>query len=168
MWERIILIEYWFPFPLRSMVLYSRKFPSGTFEQISHLVKEVVSLTEACCAEEADPDCYDNRVGFCGLAGSVVAHRQKAKTGLYAISQGNPRQQLHLLQFWRKYEACYSRAQIYSGITNQFCPLVLQVRMRKLGNDILTRKIVLIDSVYPKIYTYLYHAKPGTDWPRAI
>ncbi|KAM7154859.1 vitamin D-binding protein isoform 1-T1 [Molossus nigricans] len=44
-----------------SMVLYSRKFPSGTFEQISHLVKEVVSLTEACCAEGADPDCYDNR-----------------------------------------------------------------------------------------------------------
>nr|KAF6431271.1 GC vitamin D binding protein [Rousettus aegyptiacus] len=44
-----------------SMVLYSRKFPSGTFEQVSHLVKEVVSLTEACCAEEADPDCYDNR-----------------------------------------------------------------------------------------------------------
>ncbi|KAB1282520.1 Vitamin D-binding protein [Camelus dromedarius] len=44
-----------------SMVLYSRKFPSGTFEQISHLVNEVVSLTEACCTEEADPDCYDNR-----------------------------------------------------------------------------------------------------------
>uniref|UniRef100_A0A8D1C028 Vitamin D-binding protein n=1 Tax=Sus scrofa TaxID=9823 RepID=A0A8D1C028_PIG len=44
-----------------SMVLYSRKFPSGTFEQISHLVNEVVSLTEACCAEGADPDCYDNR-----------------------------------------------------------------------------------------------------------
>ena len=43
------------------MVLYSRKFPSGTFEQISHLVNEVVSLTEACCAEGADPDCYDNR-----------------------------------------------------------------------------------------------------------
>nr|XP_015101843.1 vitamin D-binding protein [Vicugna pacos] len=44
-----------------SMVLYSRKFPSGTFEQVSHLVSEVVSLTEACCTEEADPDCYDNR-----------------------------------------------------------------------------------------------------------
>lgn len=48
------------------MVLYSRKFPSATFEQISHLVNEVVSLTEACCAEGADPDCYDNRVGLCG------------------------------------------------------------------------------------------------------
>ncbi|XP_054447449.1 vitamin D-binding protein [Pteronotus mesoamericanus] len=44
-----------------AMVLYSRKFPSGTFEQISLLVKEVVSLTEACCAEGADPGCYDNR-----------------------------------------------------------------------------------------------------------
>ncbi|KAF3825127.1 hypothetical protein GH733_005761, partial [Mirounga leonina] len=44
-----------------SMVLYSRKFPSGTFEQICHLVNEVVSLTEACCAEGADPDCYDRR-----------------------------------------------------------------------------------------------------------
>ncbi|GAB5570747.1 vitamin D-binding protein [Prionailurus iriomotensis] len=44
-----------------SMVSYSRKFPSSTFEQISHLVNEVVSLTEACCAEGADPDCYDLR-----------------------------------------------------------------------------------------------------------
>ncbi|XP_037385694.1 vitamin D-binding protein [Talpa occidentalis] len=44
-----------------SMVLYSRKFPSGTFEQISHLVNEVVSFTEDCCAEGADPDCYDTR-----------------------------------------------------------------------------------------------------------
>lgn len=60
------------------MVLYSRKFPSGTFEQVSHLVKEVVSLTEACCAEEADPDCYDNRVGLCGLA-CLVVHRRKPR-----------------------------------------------------------------------------------------
>ncbi|XP_012617216.3 vitamin D-binding protein [Microcebus murinus] len=44
-----------------SLVLYSRKFPSGTFEQVSQLVEEVVSLTEACCAEGADPDCYDSR-----------------------------------------------------------------------------------------------------------
>ncbi|XP_058402328.1 vitamin D-binding protein [Diceros bicornis minor] len=48
-------------FATLSMVLYSRKFPSGTFEQISNLVNEVVSLTEACCAEGANPDCYDNR-----------------------------------------------------------------------------------------------------------
>lgn len=44
-----------------SMVLYSRKFPKGTFEQLRHLVNEVVSLTEDCCAEGADPDCYDTR-----------------------------------------------------------------------------------------------------------
>nr|XP_027806694.1 vitamin D-binding protein [Marmota flaviventris] len=44
-----------------SLVLYSRKFSSGTFEQVSQLVKEVVSLTEDCCAEGADPDCYDTR-----------------------------------------------------------------------------------------------------------
>uniref|UniRef100_A0A2K6SHY5 Vitamin D-binding protein n=1 Tax=Saimiri boliviensis boliviensis TaxID=39432 RepID=A0A2K6SHY5_SAIBB len=44
-----------------SLVLYSRKFPSGTFEQITKLVEEVVSLTETCCAEGADPDCYDTR-----------------------------------------------------------------------------------------------------------
>ncbi|XP_008587010.1 PREDICTED: vitamin D-binding protein [Galeopterus variegatus] len=44
-----------------SLVLYSRKFPSGTFEQVSQLVKEVVSLTEACCAKGADPACYDTR-----------------------------------------------------------------------------------------------------------
>ncbi|XP_006896911.1 PREDICTED: vitamin D-binding protein [Elephantulus edwardii] len=44
-----------------SMVLYSRKFPSSTFGQVRELVKEVVSLTEECCAEEADPDCYDTR-----------------------------------------------------------------------------------------------------------
>ncbi|KAM6220917.1 vitamin D-binding protein [Rhynchocyon petersi] len=44
-----------------SMVLYSRKFPSGTFQQVRELVKEVVLLTEECCAEGADPNCYDNR-----------------------------------------------------------------------------------------------------------
>ncbi|XP_052591298.1 vitamin D-binding protein [Peromyscus californicus insignis] len=44
-----------------SLILYSRKFPSGTFEQVSQLVKEVVALTEECCAEGADPNCYDTR-----------------------------------------------------------------------------------------------------------
>ncbi|XP_058153247.1 vitamin D-binding protein [Dasypus novemcinctus] len=48
-------------FRFLSMVLYSRKFPSGTFQQVRQLVNEVVSLTEACCADGADPDCYDNR-----------------------------------------------------------------------------------------------------------
>ncbi|XP_076993180.1 vitamin D-binding protein-like [Tamandua tetradactyla] len=46
-------------FKFLSMVQYSRKFPSGTFKQVSQLVEEVVSLTAACCAEGADPDCYD-------------------------------------------------------------------------------------------------------------
>lgn len=44
-----------------SLILYSRKFSSGTFEQVSQLVKEVVALTEECCAEGADPNCYDSR-----------------------------------------------------------------------------------------------------------
>ncbi|XP_029333651.1 vitamin D-binding protein [Mus caroli] len=44
-----------------SLILYSRKFPSSTFEQVNQLVKEVVSLTEECCAEGADPNCYDTR-----------------------------------------------------------------------------------------------------------
>nr|XP_048281022.1 vitamin D-binding protein isoform X1 [Myodes glareolus] len=44
-----------------SLILYSRKFSSGTFEQVSQLVKEVVALTEECCAEGADPNCYDTR-----------------------------------------------------------------------------------------------------------
>ncbi|EDL05339.1 mCG12452, isoform CRA_a [Mus musculus] len=44
-----------------SLILYSRKFSSSTFEQVNQLVKEVVSLTEECCAEGADPTCYDTR-----------------------------------------------------------------------------------------------------------
>ncbi|KAM5271750.1 vitamin D-binding protein [Ctenodactylus gundi] len=44
-----------------ALVLYSRKFSSGTFEQIRQLVEEVVSLTTECCAEGADPNCYDTR-----------------------------------------------------------------------------------------------------------
>lgn len=44
-----------------SLIAYSRKFSSGTFEQVSQLVKEVVSLTEDCCGEGVDPTCYDTR-----------------------------------------------------------------------------------------------------------
>ncbi|XP_048220405.1 vitamin D-binding protein [Perognathus longimembris pacificus] len=44
-----------------ALVLYSRKFSSGTFEQVSQLVNQVVSLTAECCAPGADPDCYDTR-----------------------------------------------------------------------------------------------------------
>ncbi|XP_043827675.1 vitamin D-binding protein [Dromiciops gliroides] len=44
-----------------SFVLYSRKFPSGTFEQVKALIDEVVSLTETCCDVNADPGCYDTK-----------------------------------------------------------------------------------------------------------
>lgn len=59
----------------RSLILYSRKFSSGTFEQVSQLVKEVVALTEECCAEGAVPNCYDTRVSVC-LATSTLAQRK--------------------------------------------------------------------------------------------
>lgn len=65
-----------FTSPLRSLILYSRKFPSGTFEQVSQLVREVVALTEECCAEGADPNCYDTRVSV-GLAISTMAQRKE-------------------------------------------------------------------------------------------
>ncbi|XP_005044653.2 PREDICTED: vitamin D-binding protein [Ficedula albicollis] len=38
----------------------SRKYSNGTFEEISHLVREIVSLAEKCCAHGADPSCYDD------------------------------------------------------------------------------------------------------------
>uniref|UniRef100_F6VJ37 Vitamin D-binding protein n=1 Tax=Monodelphis domestica TaxID=13616 RepID=F6VJ37_MONDO len=44
-----------------SLVLYSRKFSSGTFEEVKALVNEVVSLAEECCDVNAAPDCYDRR-----------------------------------------------------------------------------------------------------------
>ncbi|NXY82930.1 VTDB protein, partial [Alcedo cyanopectus] len=37
----------------------SKKYSNATFEEISHLVQEIVSLAETCCAEGADPSCYD-------------------------------------------------------------------------------------------------------------
>ncbi|XP_068797387.1 vitamin D-binding protein [Struthio camelus] len=42
-----------------TIVMNSRKFSNATFEEISHLVREIVSLAETCCAEGADPSCYD-------------------------------------------------------------------------------------------------------------
>nr|XP_004665362.1 vitamin D-binding protein [Jaculus jaculus] len=62
-----------------SLILYSRKFSGGTFEQVSQLVREVVSLTEDCCAEEADPSCYDTRtselsVKSCGSDSPFPVH----------------------------------------------------------------------------------------------
>ncbi|XP_054680719.1 vitamin D-binding protein isoform X2 [Grus americana] len=43
-----------------TIVANSRKFSNATFEEISHLVREIVSLAETCCAEGADPSCYDD------------------------------------------------------------------------------------------------------------
>ncbi|XP_014793830.1 PREDICTED: vitamin D-binding protein [Calidris pugnax] len=42
-----------------TIVANSRKYSNATFEEISHLVREIVSLAETCCAEGADPSCYD-------------------------------------------------------------------------------------------------------------
>ncbi|NWX12036.1 VTDB protein, partial [Aegotheles bennettii] len=41
------------------LIANSRKYSNATFEEISHLVSEMVSLAETCCAEGADPSCYD-------------------------------------------------------------------------------------------------------------
>ncbi|KAK2520004.1 Gc [Columba guinea] len=35
------------------------KYSNATFEEINHLVHEIVSLAETCCAEGTDPSCYD-------------------------------------------------------------------------------------------------------------
>ncbi|XP_069634384.1 vitamin D-binding protein [Haliaeetus albicilla] len=42
-----------------TIITSSRKFSNATFEEIGHLVQEIVSLAETCCAEGADPSCYD-------------------------------------------------------------------------------------------------------------
>ncbi|XP_006018833.1 vitamin D-binding protein isoform X1 [Alligator sinensis] len=42
-----------------TIIMNSKKFSNATFEEISHIVKEMVSLVETCCAEGADPNCYD-------------------------------------------------------------------------------------------------------------
>ncbi|XP_067413112.1 vitamin D-binding protein [Emydura macquarii macquarii] len=42
-----------------TIIMNSKKFSNATFEEISHLVKEVVSLAETCCAQGADPNCYE-------------------------------------------------------------------------------------------------------------
>ncbi|XP_074946072.1 vitamin D-binding protein isoform X1 [Phalacrocorax aristotelis] len=43
-----------------TIIANSRKFSNATFEEISHLVREIVSLAETCCTEGADPSCYDD------------------------------------------------------------------------------------------------------------
>ncbi|KAF4802754.1 Vitamin D-binding protein [Turdus rufiventris] len=43
-----------------TIIANSRKYSNGTFEEISHLVREMVSLAEKCCADGAEPSCYDD------------------------------------------------------------------------------------------------------------
>ncbi|XP_023562553.1 vitamin D-binding protein [Octodon degus] len=66
-----------------SLVLYSRKFSRGTFEQISQLVHEVVTLTEECCAEGAEPDCYDTRT-------SALSTRSCESNSPFPVHEGTP------------------------------------------------------------------------------
>ncbi|TRY89721.1 hypothetical protein DNTS_009299 [Danionella cerebrum] len=40
-------------------VLYSQKFPNGTFEEVSCVVDEMTKLAEKCCKDDASADCYD-------------------------------------------------------------------------------------------------------------
>ncbi|NWX67788.1 VTDB protein, partial [Alca torda] len=42
-----------------TIIANSRKYSNATFEEIAHLVREIVSLAETCCTESADPSCYD-------------------------------------------------------------------------------------------------------------
>ncbi|XP_077087676.1 vitamin D-binding protein isoform X2 [Siphateles boraxobius] len=39
-------------------VLYSQKFPNGTFEEVNCVADEMTKLAEKCC-KDASPDCYD-------------------------------------------------------------------------------------------------------------
>ncbi|XP_043917075.1 vitamin D-binding protein [Protopterus annectens] len=41
------------------IVTHGRKFPNGTFEEVSAVVKEMVDLAEKCCDANADPNCYE-------------------------------------------------------------------------------------------------------------
>ncbi|XP_067153170.1 vitamin D-binding protein [Apteryx mantelli] len=42
-----------------TLIMNSKKFSNATFEEVSHLVREIVSLAETCCTDDADPSCYD-------------------------------------------------------------------------------------------------------------
>ncbi|XP_030046490.1 vitamin D-binding protein [Microcaecilia unicolor] len=43
-----------------TIILNSRKYSGGSFEEVMNIVKEITTLVETCCAEGAAPDCYDN------------------------------------------------------------------------------------------------------------
>ncbi|RXN12426.1 vitamin D-binding -like protein [Labeo rohita] len=40
-------------------VLYSQKFPNGTFQEVNCVADEMTKLAEKCCKDDASPDCYD-------------------------------------------------------------------------------------------------------------
>ncbi|KAF4112996.1 vitamin D-binding protein [Onychostoma macrolepis] len=40
-------------------VLYSQKFPNGTFQEVSCVADEMSKLAVKCCKDDASPDCYD-------------------------------------------------------------------------------------------------------------
>ncbi|KAI1900372.1 hypothetical protein AGOR_G00049280 [Albula goreensis] len=40
-------------------VLYSQKFPNGTFEEVRCVADEMTKLAGRCCGEDASSDCYD-------------------------------------------------------------------------------------------------------------
>lgn len=44
-----------------AIILNSRKYSNATFDEVSHIVREIVSLAETCCAKGAAPECYDKR-----------------------------------------------------------------------------------------------------------
>ncbi|KFU85827.1 Vitamin D-binding protein, partial [Chaetura pelagica] len=46
-------------FQTLTLIANSRKYSNATFEEINHLIREIVSLAETCCAAGADPSCYD-------------------------------------------------------------------------------------------------------------
>ncbi|XP_056314131.1 vitamin D-binding protein [Danio aesculapii] len=40
-------------------ILYSQKFPNGTFEEVNCVADEMTTLAEKCCKDDVSPDCYD-------------------------------------------------------------------------------------------------------------
>ncbi|RXM30663.1 Vitamin D-binding protein [Acipenser ruthenus] len=49
-------------FKASGIVIYSQKFSTSTFEQVNAVLDAMVNLADNCCAEGADPNCYDEGV----------------------------------------------------------------------------------------------------------
>uniref|UniRef100_A0A672NFX7 Vitamin D-binding protein n=1 Tax=Sinocyclocheilus grahami TaxID=75366 RepID=A0A672NFX7_SINGR len=45
--------------PALVTVLYSQRFPNGTFQEVNCVADEMTKLAEKCCKDDASPDCYD-------------------------------------------------------------------------------------------------------------